>query len=73
MFVLIGHDRVVPVLDGLWPSLSAGTLLYEHVSVVRPYQQFIRGVIDAGAVLYFGLLSAVFLWLNAQALHRIRA
>ena len=31
--VLTGNDKVVAVLDGLAPSLSLGTLLYESISV----------------------------------------
>ncbi len=72
-FVLTGMDRVVAVLDGLFPALSIGTILYEHFSVVPRYESFVRGMIELGSLLYFILFSAMFLWLNTQLLERNRA
>lgn len=72
LFVLTGLDRVVAVLDGLFPALAIGTLLYEHVSIIPRYESFVRGVVDLGALLYFLLLAAAFLWLNTRLLERNR-
>lgn len=71
-FVLTGLDRVVAVLDGLFPALAIGTLLYEHFSVIPRYESFLRGVIDLGALAYFVLLTIMFLWLNTRLLERNR-
>ena len=73
LFVLLGDERVVSVLDGLWPEGAAGTFLYEHVSVMPHYDAFVRGVIGLPAVAYFAGFSAVFLWLTALVLERKRA
>lgn len=72
LFVLTGLDRVVAVLDGLFPGVSIGTILYESFSVVPRYESFVRGVVEIGSLLYFVLLSAMFLWLNTQLLQRNR-
>lgn len=71
-FVLTGNDRVVAVLDGLFPVLGMGTILYEAFSVIPHYDAFVRGVIDLGSVLYFALFIALFLWLNTHLLQRNR-
>lgn len=71
-FVLSGDDRVVAVIDGMFPAASIGTLLYEHFSVLPHYEGFVRGVVALPSLLYFGLLTCVFLWLNAAVLERIR-
>ena len=73
LFVLLGDERVVVVLDGLAPDLSAGTWMYEHVSVMPHYEAFVRGVIGLPAVIYFVGSAALFLWLTAVALERDRA
>ncbi len=72
-FVLTGNDRVVAVLDGLWPAAGLGTLLYEGFSISPHYQAFVGGVVGLPARLYFGLSSALFLWLCALVLQRHRA
>lgn len=64
LLVLSGEDKVVEVLDGLVLDWQAGTWLYESVSVLPHYESFCRGVIYAGDVVYFVLLSAFFLILN---------
>ena len=71
-FVLTGNERVVAVLDGLWPKAGLGTLLYESFSVAPHYAGFVSGVVSLAAVLYFGLMSALFLWLCALVLRRHR-
>jgi len=72
-FVLTGNDRVVAVLDGAWPAAGLGTLLYESFSVMPHYEALVGGVVSLAAVLYFGLFSALFLWLCALVLQRHRA
>ncbi len=71
--VLTGNDRVVAVLDGLAPRLGAGTFLCESVSVAPHFDAFVRGVVDLGAVVYFGGGTSLFLWLGARLLRRNRA
>lgn len=71
-FVLTGLDQVVAVLDGLFPAVNLGTILYENFSVMPHYDSMVRGAVELGGLLYFVLLSAVFLWLNAQLLERQR-
>jgi ABC-type transport system involved in multi-copper enzyme maturation permease subunit len=72
-FVLTGNDRVVAVLDGLFPQLSLGTRLYESFSVMPHYDAFVAGSISLAAVTYFVLLAALFLWVNALVLERSRS
>jgi ABC-type transport system involved in multi-copper enzyme maturation permease subunit len=71
-FVLTGNARVVSVLDGLWPSLQLGTLLYEWVSVMPHYEAFVSGLVQASSIIYFTLMSALFLGLNGLVLRRVR-
>lgn len=71
-FVLTGHDRVVAVIDGMFPAVNLGTLFYEHFSVMPHYEAFVRGVVSFSSLVYFGLLIAMFLWLNAVILERAR-
>jgi ABC-2 type transport system permease protein len=73
LFVLIGDERVVAVLDGLDPALGLGTFCYESLSVRPHYESFVRGVVALPAVIWFGGMSALFLWLNATILERFRA
>lgn len=72
LFVLTGNEKVVAVLDGLWPSLSLGTWLLRSFSVMPHYDAFVRGVVGLPALVYFGGLSALFLWINAAVLERHR-
>jgi len=72
LFVLSGDDRVVAVLDGLFPGGEIGTHVYEWFSVAPHYEAFVRGVVGLPALAYFGGLSALFLWINAQVLERFR-
>ncbi len=73
LFVLTGHERVAGILDGLFPRLALGSFLREHLSVLRPYGEFVRGVVRLSALAYFGLLSALFLWATALVLERDRS
>jgi len=73
LFVLSGDDRVVAVIDGLFPALYLGTWIYEAFSVMPHYSAFVRGVVGLPAVIYFSGLSALFLWINAIVLERHRA
>ena len=72
LFVLTGDERVVAILDGLSPTLRVGSFLYENVSALPPLGEFVRGVIELSSVLYFTLLSAVFLWTTGLVLERNR-
>ncbi|MSR62452.1 MAG: ABC transporter permease [Planctomycetes bacterium] len=72
-FVLSGEERAVSVLDGLFPALSLGSFLREHLSVLVPYGEFVRGVVRLSAGAYFVLLSGFFLWATALVLERDRA
>ena len=72
LFVLTGNESVVAILDGLFPSLAIGTFLYESVSVMPHYDAFVRGVIHLSSLLYFALLSALFLWSCAIVLRKNR-
>lgn len=71
-FVLTGHDRVVAVLDGLAPGWAPGSLLYESFSVMPHYDACVRGVVELSSLVYFGALSAVFLWATGFVLERYR-
>ncbi|MCZ6597296.1 MAG: ABC transporter permease [Planctomycetota bacterium] len=73
LFVLSGHERVVAVLDGLFPKLALGTLFYESISVMPHYENFVRGVIELSALVWFGLIVALSLWICALVLERNRA
>lgn len=73
LFVLLGNEQVVAVLDGLAPGWSPGTVLYESFSVMPHYDAFVRGVVGLPALVSFGGMSALFLWLNAVVLERDRA
>lgn len=70
--VLTGNDKVVAVLDGLAPTLSLGTLLFESVSVVPHYDAFVRGVVDLPSLVYFAAMSTFFLWATSLVLSRNR-
>ena len=72
LFVLTGDERVVAVVDGLAPALHVGSFLYENVSALPPLGEFVRGVIELSSVLYFTLLSALFLWTTGLVLERNR-
>ena len=73
LLVLTGNVAVVEVLDGLFPGLGLGSFLFESISVMPHYDAFVRGVVELDSVVYFGLLSALFLWATALLLERNRA
>lgn len=72
LFVLLGHERVVAVVDGLFPDAAPGTFLAETVSVLPPYEAFVRGVVSLAGLLHFIGGAALFLWLTALVLERNR-
>jgi ABC-type transport system involved in multi-copper enzyme maturation permease subunit len=72
LLVLSGNASVVAILDGLFPRLDLGSLLYDTVSVMPHYAAFVAGTIRLSAALYFALASALFLWCTALALDRLR-
>jgi ABC-2 type transport system permease protein len=71
--VRTGDERVAGVLDGLAPALALGSLLREHLSVLPPYGEFVRGVVRLSAVSWFALLSGLALWATALVLARDRS
>ncbi|MEM7306497.1 MAG: ABC transporter permease [Planctomycetota bacterium] len=71
-FVLTGDERVVAVLDGLFPSLGAGTFLYESISALPHYESFVRGVVELSSVTYFALMTFAPLWVCALVLEKNR-
>lgn len=71
--VLTGEERVASVLDGLFPALALGSFLREHLSVLPPYGEFVRGILRLSAVSYFALLAGLFLWATALVLERDRS
>ncbi len=72
VFVLTGDERVVAIVDGLFPALGIGSFLYENVSALPPLGEFVRGVVELSSVLYFGLLSVLFLWTTGLVLEKNR-
>lgn len=70
--VLTGHDKVVAVLDGLFPALALGTWLKDSISVVPHYEAFVAGAIELSAVVYFAGFSLVLLYLTSVVLERHR-
>ncbi|RKY17049.1 MAG: ABC transporter permease [Planctomycetota bacterium] len=72
LLVLSGDDRVVAVLDGLFPGAELGTRVYESFSSAPHFDAFVRGVVGLPALVYFTGLSALFLWICALVLERQR-
>lgn len=70
--VLTGNERVVSILDGLVPSVAIGTFLADTISILPPYESFVRGVIELSSLLYFALLGALALWTCGLVLERAR-
>ncbi|MEM7244035.1 MAG: ABC transporter permease subunit [Acidobacteriota bacterium] len=68
LFVLAGNERVVPVLDGMAPSLSLGTLLHDWVSIAPHHAAFSRGIVSLSGLCYYLGVAAAFLWACALAL-----
>jgi ABC-2 type transport system permease protein len=71
--VLTGNPKVVAVLDGLAPSLAAGTFLAEHISATPHYDALVGGAVALPSLVYFGGTSLLFLFLTAIVLRRNRA
>ena len=72
IFVLSAHEKVVVILDGLSPGWQMGTRVYASLSVGPHLAEFARGVISMSSLLYFALMTAFFLWMNALSLTRSR-
>ncbi|HVR74188.1 MAG TPA: ABC transporter permease subunit [Planctomycetota bacterium] len=72
LLVLSGQERVVEVLDGLAPAWQIGTWLYESVSVLPHYNSFLSGVVSLADVVYFGITSLFFLWMNVITLKLVK-
>ena len=70
--VLTGNERVVAILDGVFPAVGLGTFLGDTVSVIPRYDTFVRGVIVLSTLSYFVLLSALALWTCSAVLDRVR-
>jgi ABC-2 type transport system permease protein len=70
--VLSGHDKVVAVLDGLFPRLALGTVLRDSISVMPRFEAFAAGTIELSAVVYFAGFSLVLLYLTRVVLERNR-
>lgn len=72
MLVFSGHADVVEILDGLVPAWQPGTVVAEAVSCLPHYQAFVGGLIGLDHLLYFLLMSVLFLWLTQVGLRRIQ-
>lgn len=72
LLVFSGHVDVVEVIDGLTPTWQAGTLVAEAISCLPHYEAFAGGLIGLDHLLYFVLMSVLFLWLTQVGLRRIQ-
>ena len=54
------------------PALELGSWLRASLSVMPPYGQFVRGVIELSSTLYFLLGTVLFLWTTGLVLERDR-
>lgn len=72
VLVFSGHPQVVEVVDGLAPTWQPGSALASMLSCLPPYEAFVGGLLSLGHLLYFVLLSALFLWLTLVGLRRIQ-
>jgi ABC-2 type transport system permease protein len=70
--VLLGHERVVAVLDGLLPQVRIGSFLGRHVALLERFEALGRGVVELRALVYFLGGTLVLLWLNARLVERLR-
>jgi ABC-2 type transport system permease protein len=71
--VQVGDERVVAILDGLFPSLALGTFLSANVSALAPYHALERGLVELSALVYFAGGAGILLWISALWLERSRA
>jgi len=72
LFVFLGSESVVAVLDGISGSWLIGASLRDSISVMPHYDEMVRGVLSLSGVLFFAGLSGLFLWVNAIVLERSR-
>jgi ABC-type transport system involved in multi-copper enzyme maturation permease subunit len=70
LYYVSGNEMVASVLDGLWPGRQVGSFLRDTFSAVPHYEAFTRGIIDFQGLIYFTLLIAFALWMNALVLAR---
>jgi ABC-2 type transport system permease protein len=70
LLVLLGHERVVEVLDGLAPAWQPGSWLAASCSALPRYEAFCRGWVGFVDAAFFAVLAGVFLWLNARQVAR---
>jgi len=68
LFIVTGIGQVTDVVDGLAPSLQIGTVLSESIAVIPHYDNFCRGIIGVGDVLFFIAMSSFFLVMNETTL-----
>jgi ABC-2 type transport system permease protein len=66
LFYLSGMDFMAALIDG-WLS-GVGTFLKEHFGLLRHYNGFEKGVLDLKDILYFVVMTVIFLTLNVFAL-----
>ncbi|MFT4537579.1 MAG: ABC-2 type transport system permease protein [Planctomycetota bacterium] len=75
IFVLIstGDARVVAIIDGWAPSLGLGHWMQQTLSALPHYERMIAGLVDTGALLYFGGGTAAALFATAHIVARERS
>ncbi|MFN0206851.1 MAG: ABC transporter permease [Planctomycetota bacterium] len=73
IFIFSGNDKVVAILDGLFPSLQIGTILNDTISVMPHYDAFVAGTVELSSIVFFTTFSAAFVWLNSVVLEKTRA
>jgi ABC-2 type transport system permease protein len=71
--VATGEPRVVLALDGLAPTLAAGSRLADYVSALPRFEAFARGAVSLAGLAYFVGLAAVALAANAASVARNRS
>jgi len=66
IFYLCGMDYIASIIDGWLPGI--GTFVKEYFGLVKHYNSFEKGVIDLKDILYFVIMTVIFLFLNVFAL-----
>lgn len=61
-FYLMGLDFMASLIDGWFPGV--GNFLHIHFGMTRHFESFEKGVIDSKDVLYFLVMTVIFLVLN---------
>jgi ABC-2 type transport system permease protein len=70
--VLSGDERLVAVLDGLFPGANVGTWIHDTLSAVPHYDELVGGVLSVPALAYFVGLTAASLALTTTLVRRLR-